>query len=308
MPDYDVRPELRILKPLKFKRYTQSRIWFGNFFFNLTMFFTKTKKGLKKRKFTIRGYEHMKVKITLYEIKGQKGNAPGLLYIHGGGFQMEGTPVHISMLQNIILHTKQKAVYVDYHLSPKYPFPTALYDCYHALLWMKEHAEFLHLDINDLSVAGDSAGGNLATAVALMARDQNGPKIKRQMLIYPVIDVKQETKSMKAYTDTPMWNAILNKDMWKLYLKNGDHGMLSYASPSYASLHDMPETYIETAQFDCLRDEGIEYATRLEEAGVRVHRFHTIKTVHGYDAVFFSRLVKRMIRNRIKFMKDELNE
>ncbi len=306
MAKYQIDPELRILKPLKFKKYTQARRFMANLLFMITMLFTRPKKGVKQRHFWIRGYKHMKIKVTVYSLKDRKDKAPGLLYIHGGGFQMVGTPVHIAMLQNIILETKQTAVYVRYHLSPKFPFPAALYDCYHALLWMKEHADFLGIDDKHISVAGDSAGGNLATAITLLSRDQGGPKIERQMLLYPVIDVEQNTPSMKAYDDTPMWNSILNKSMWELYLKDGDHDMLQYASPSKADVHDMPETYIETAQFDCLRDEAIEYAKRLSQQGTKVFEYHTLKTVHGYDAVFFGKLVKQMMKNRIKFLKGEL--
>ena len=171
---------------------------------------------------------------------------------------------------------------------------------------MKEHADFLGIDDKHISVAGDSAGGNLATAITLLSRDQGGPKIERQMLLYPVIDVEQNTPSMKAYDDTPMWNSILNKSMWELYLKEGDFDMLQYASPSKADVHDMPETYIETAQYDCLRDEAIEYAKRLSQQGTKVFEYHTLKTVHGYDAVFFGKLVKQMMKNRIKFLKGEL--
>ena len=306
MDKYQIDPELRILKPLKFKKYTQTRRFMANLLFMITMLFTRPKKGVKQRHFWIRGYKHMKIKVTVYSLKDRKDKAPGLLYIHGGGFQMVGTPVHIAMLQNIILETKQTAVYVRYHLSPKFPFPAALYDCYHALLWMKEHADFLGIDDKHISVAGDSAGGNLATAITLLSRDQGGPKIERQMLLYPVIDVEQNTPSMKAYDDTPMWNSILNKSMWELYLKEGDFDMLQYASPSKADVHDMPETYIETAQYDCLRDEAIEYAKRLSQQGTKVFEYHTLKTVHGYDAVFFGKLVKQMLKNRIKFLKGEL--
>lgn len=308
MNAYHVDPELLILKPIRFKKYTSLRRITANFIIALTMFFTRPKKGIRQRHFWIRGYQHMKVRVTLYERKGQEEVAPGLLYIHGGGFQMAGTPVHVGMLQNIVLATHHRAVYARYHLAPKHPFPAALFDCYHALLWMKEHADYLKIDASNLSVAGDSAGGNLATAVALLSRDQQGPKIKKQMLLYPVIDYGQDTPSMKAYHDTPMWNSILNKSMWDMYLKHGDYGMLHYASPSFAKLHDMPETYIETAQYDCLRDEGIEYARRLSEAGVNVHEYHTLRTVHGYDAVFFSKLIKRMMQSRIAFIKGDNNE
>lgn len=307
MNQYHVDPELLILKPLRFQKYTPMRRLTSNAIIKLTMFFSRPKKGIRRRHFWIRGYQHMKVRITVYERKNQDGIAPGLLYIPGGGFQMAGTPVHINVLQNIIMETHQRAVYVNYHLAPKHPFPAALFDCYHALLFMKEHADYLKIDPQHLSVVGDSAGGNLATAVALLSRDQQGPKIERQMLLYPVIDYGQDTPSMKAYHDAPMWNSVLNRSMWQLYLKNGDYGMLHYASPSFAKLHDMPETYIETAQYDCLRDEAIEYAKRLSEAGVKVYEYHTLKTVHGYDAVFYSKLVKRMMQNRIAFMKGELS-
>ncbi|HAX02350.1 MAG: hypothetical protein A2Y45_03555 [Tenericutes bacterium GWC2_34_14] len=306
MPNYKIDPELVILKPLKFKRYTNGRRFFANAVINFSMFFSRPKRGIKQRHFWIRGYQHLKVRVTVYELKNQKEKSPGLLYIHGGGFQMEGTPVHLRMLQHIILETGHKVVYVRYHLSPKHPFPTALYDCYHALQWMKEHADFLNLDANNISIAGDSAGGNLATGVALLSRDQQGPKIQKKMLLYPVIDVDQNTPSMQAYDDTPMWNSVLNKSMWELYLKNGDFGMLHYASPSYADVTGLPETYIETAQYDCLRDEGIDYARKLSLAGVKVHEYHTLHTVHGYDAVFFSKLIKKMMAQRIAFLKGEL--
>lgn len=168
---------------------------------------------------------------------------------------------------------------------------------------MKEHAEFLGIDENDITIAGDSAGGNLAAGVTLLARDKQGPFIRKQMLIYPVLDVLQQTDSMREFAFTPMWNSILNDAMWKIYLKNGDLGMIQYASPILADLSGLPEAYIETAEYDCLRDEGIQYAEKLLKAGVPVVSHHTLGTVHGYDAVFYSRLMKNMLQNRIAFLK-----
>jgi len=308
MDKYDIDHELKILKPLKFSKYTNSRRFIANTVFKLSMFFTKPKKGIREKRFVFRGYQHQKVKLSVYELKEQTGKAPGLLYIHGGGFQIQGTPVHERLVANIIKETKQKTVYVDYRLAPKYPFPTALEDCYHALLWMIEHADFLNIDVNDISVAGDSAGGNLATAVALLARDRKGPHIKRQMLLYPVIDMEQKTKSMLDFYDAPMWNSQLNKNMWEVYLKNGDFGMLQYASPSFANVKGLPDTYIETAEYDCLRDEGRNYAKKLKAEGIRVIEHHTKHTVHGYDAVFYSMLVRNLTQERIKFLGGKTSE
>ncbi len=308
MKKYVVDPELLILKPLRFSKYTNSRRKISNAVFNLSMFFTRPEKGIKEKRFVIHGYQHQKVKVSVYQLKNQHEKTPALLYIHGGGFQIVGTPVQERIVTHIIKQTGFKVVYVNYRLIPKYPFPTALEDCYHALLWMKEHADFLEIDSEHISVGGESAGGTLATGVALLSRDRKGPKIERQMLLYPVLDINQNTESMKLYYDAPMWNAKLNKSMWELYLKNGDYGMLAYASPALADVHDLPETYLETADYDCLRDEGINYGKKLRAAGIHVIEHDTKHTVHGYDAVFFSRLVKNLMEQRIAFLKGEHHE
>ena len=305
MDKYNIDPELRVLKPLRFKKYNGLRRFFANFVFILTMFFTKPGKGIIRLTYKIRGYNHQNVKVFVLRKRNVSGKTPGLLYIHGGGFQIVGTFVHIKMLEQIVEATGHSVVYVNYHLAPKHPFPAAFFDCYHTLLWMKNHAGYLLIDENDISVGGDSAGGNLAAGIALYARDKSGPKINKQMLLYPVIDIRQETDSIKEFHDAPMWNSVLNKSMWEVYMKNGDFDMLQYASPSLASLENMPKTYIETAQFDCLRDEAIDYARKLSEAGVKVIEYHTRKSVHGYDAVFYSNFVKKMIENRIEFLKGE---
>jgi acetyl esterase len=302
MDKFNIDSELRVLKPLKFKKYTSSRRLIANIIFSLTVFFTRPGQGVIFKKYKIKGYNHQNVKIFVLRKRNQEGKTPSLLYIHGGGFQIVGTTVHLKMLEKIVQETGHTVVYVNYHLAPKHPFPAGFFDCYHALLWMKNHASYLHIDEDKISVGGDSAGGNLATGIALYARDKSGPKIIKQLLLYPVIDVNQETPSMKEYHDTPMWNSVLNKSMWEIYLKNGHFDMLKYASPSIADLENMPKTYIETAQYDCLRDEAIEYAKNLVKAGNQVIEFHTRKTVHGYDAVFYSKLVKQMIENRAKFL------
>ncbi len=305
MGKYNIDSELKVLKPLKFKKYTSSRRLIANMIFSFTVFFSRPSKDVIFKKYKIKGYNHQNIKIFVFRKKNQAGKTPSLLYIHGGGFQMVGTTVHLKMLEKIVQETGHTVVYVNYHLAPKYPFPAGFFDCYHTLLWMKNHATYLHIDEDRISVGGDSSGGNLATGIALYARDKSGPKIMKQMLLYPVIDMKQETPSMKEFNDTPMWNSVLNKSMWEVYLKNGDFDMLKYASPSLATLENMPKTYIETAQYDCLRDEAIEYAKNLSKAGIQVIEHHTRKTVHGYDAVFYSNLVKQMIENRVKFLKGD---
>ncbi|MBN2268536.1 MAG: alpha/beta hydrolase [Acholeplasmataceae bacterium] len=308
MTKYEVIPELSVLKPIRFLKYSNTKRMIQNFLFEFSMFFTRPKRGIRMRRFWIRGYRYEKIKIIFYDFKKNTEKLPVILYFHGGAFQVEGTPVHIKMITNMMVGANHNAIYVKYRLAPKHPFPTALMDGYHALQWIKEHEDFLNIDASKITIAGDSAGGNLATTISLLSRDLKGPKIYKQMMFYPVIDMKQETESQKNYFDTPMWNSALNRVMWQIYLKNGDHGMLPYASPSLADLKDLPKTYIETAEFDPLRDEGVLYAKRLKAEGVEVTEHHTFKTVHGYDAVFFSNFIKEMTEHRINFLKEKRDE
>ncbi|MCR3906871.1 MAG: alpha/beta hydrolase, partial [Tenericutes bacterium] len=173
MNDYDVIPELRYLKPLRFKKYSMIRRLFANSVISFSMLFLRPRKGLKMKKYKIRGYKHHIIKVIVFSHIKKDQKAPGLLYIHGGGFQMGGTPVHIRMLMNIIAETGQTAVFVKYRLLPNHPFPAALYDAYHALQWMKAHADFLRIDGSNLSVMGDSAGGNLSIGVSLLSKNQD---------------------------------------------------------------------------------------------------------------------------------------
>jgi acetyl esterase len=308
MKDYDIDEELRFLKPLRFTRYTKKRRFIANFIIALSNFFVLPHKNIKKSTFILRGYEHHKVKVYFFRKRKDDSIKPALLYLHGGGFQMRGTPVHLKIIHDLIKSADYKVIYLKYHLLPKYPFPVALEETYHALQWIKEHQKFLKIDGSQIAVAGDSAGGNLACGVTLLSRDRKGPIVKRLMMMYPVLDATLSTQSMSEFSDTPMWNSNLNRSMWATYLKNGDYGMLKYASPLQADLHDMPITYIETAEFDCLRDEGIQFGDKLKVLGNQVVEFHTKNTVHGYDAVFFSNLVKEMKLKRTSFLKGELDE
>jgi acetyl esterase len=300
---YNVHPDLQLLTKFKITKYTRLRMGLMNLFFRLSLFFGKKDKALIQKRFRIKGYNDKKLTIISCLPKEEKNQTKALLYFHGGGFFLDGTAVHLRIIRNIAKEINQKVFFVKYHLVPKHPFPSALYDCYHALLWVHQNKDSLKIDPFGISVMGDSAGGNLAAAVSLLSRDQNGPKIHKQLLIYPVLDINQNSKSMLEFTDSPVWNSKLNAEMWKLYLKNGDHGLLKYASPSLSSLENLPETYIETAEYDCLKDEAKEYEKRLKKAGVKVTSFHTKGSFHGYDALFLSTFAIEMNEKRIAFLK-----
>jgi acetyl esterase len=155
---------------------------------------------------------------------------------------------------------------VDYRLAPKHPYPAAVEDCYAALAWLAGAATELGVDPDRIAVYGDSAGGGLAAAVALLARDRGGPRLAMQFLGIPELDDRLETPSMTAYVDTPVWNRPRAEVSWAYYLgdaiKPGSRDVPAYAAPARATdLTGLPPAFITVCQFDPLRDEGIAYAS-----------------------------------------------
>lgn len=153
-------------------------------------------------------------------------------------------------------------------------------------------------------IAGDSAGGNLATAVTLMARDRGLAMPSALMLIYPVTDKRMMTESMKRYTDTPVWDANLSKMMWNAYLGEQQPEHMEYASPVEASSFEgFPPTYIEVAEFESLHDEGILLYERLKEIGIPVE-LHEIKgACHGFEIAIKSKITRDCMRRRIGWLR-----
>jgi acetyl esterase/lipase len=261
--------------------------------------------ALKVTHHAISSYDGAEVRIRVFEPSDAEKDMPCLVYYHGGAFAMRATGSHLQHASDYALGTNCKVVFVHYRLALKHPFPRGVEDCYSALLWVHSNAQKLGIDPNRLAVGGDSAGGCLAAAVALMARDRQGPALRLQMLIYPALDVSQSSETAKSFVDVPIWNSLLNAQMWQLYLRDGHFGMLQYASPTMAqSLHDLPPAYIETAEFDCLRDEGISYAHALEAAGVEVHLEETKGTVHAYDGVAGSSITRESKRKRLAALRE----
>jgi len=305
MKHYNIHKDLRFLRILKFKQYSKLRLMFVNGVLAIMNTLTVPHEEVKIKKYDFFGYQNGKVSLRLFRLKAQKVKPKGAIVMyHGGGFQMRGTPVHIRLASHLVVSTGYLLYYVNYRLAPKYPFPHALEDSYAGLLFAYEHAKKINPDLEEFIVYGESAGGNLAAAMTLLARDRKWPTITKQLLIYPVTSHRLDTPSMIEYTQTPMWNAILNQSMWESYLSRGDFDMLNYASVLEADLKELPPCYIETAEFDCLRDQGILYAHKLKKSGVNVKELHTNQTVHGYDAVFFSPFIKSIVERRINYILD----
>lgn len=240
----------------------------------------------------------------MYSPAGASEHGPCLLFLHGGGFVYNTAPHHFSLARRFTQELGWKTLLVDYRLAPKYRYPTATEDCYDTYCWILKNAESLGIDPDRIAVCGDSAGGNLSAVLCLVARDCGIPLPKAQMLLYPVTDRRMITDSVKLYTDTPMCNSRDMETYFKLYLKDGEIGNIPYLSPIEAdSLEGLPDAYVEVAEFDCLRDEGLAYAAAMEQAGVPV-QVHEVKgAMHGYDIAVGSSLVNDLMAQRIAFFQ-----
>jgi len=228
------------------------------------------------------------VGVRIYRPLGATTPAPGILYIHGGGFIIGNVVTEHAGAASIAIDLGAVVVSVEYRLAPEHPFPAPIHDCYSALSFLASAAAELGVDVDRLVVTGASAGGGLAAGTALMARDRGGPRLCFQMLHIPELDDRLDTPSMQAFTETPLWNRPLAEQSWRYYLGEGAEGgdVSPYAAPSRAEdLSGLPPTYISTAEMDPLRDEGILYGLRLLQAGVSVELHSFPGTFHGSSLV-----------------------
>ncbi len=223
---------------------------------------------------------------------------PLLIYAHGGAFLMEAAAYHRNLAQTYARSANCAVLLAQYRLAPAHPFPAGMEDCLDAYQWALGQGCYPRIVIG-----GDSAGANLCLAVTQEAHRLGMPLPCAQLLIYPVADARMNTESMRRFTDTPLWNSLLNRRMFALYARPEQwHDPL--VSPLEADdLSFMPPTYVETCEFDCLRDEGIALAQRLTEAGVGVTLNETRGTMHGYDIAENSPYVMEQVEKRIRFLR-----
>lgn len=302
---YPVRPELRFANKLVVPGYTLN----VNTARLANRVLTQAKlpappPRIEQRSAQILSEDGASIRLTVYRPAGLDGAIPCLVYFHGGGFYL-GDAGYIHRYAAQYAGGAQCAVvFVHYRTSDAVPFPAPFQDCYAALRWAWENAQKLNLDRTRFAVGGDSAGGALAAACALQARDEEGPHLCFQLLVYPVTDSRMETASMRRYTDSPMWNARLNRNMWELYLRDGDNGHPEYAAPMLAhNFSGLPPAYVEVEEFDCLHDEGMAYAQALENAGVDVQLEDVPGTFHGFDFFTDKEIAQTMVQKRIQALQ-----
>jgi acetyl esterase/lipase len=226
------------------------------------------------------------VTVRIYQPDGLAEVRPGLLHIHGGGFVIGDLESEHGACLALCRNLGIVVVSVDYRLAPENPYPAGLDDCYAALQWVSANADELQIDSARLGIFGQSAGGGLSAATALLARDRDGPAICFQYLGIPELDDRLETVSMREFVDTPMWHRPNAELSWDFYLgdayRRGGDDVPCYAAPARAEdLSGLPPAYVSTMEFDPLRDEGVLYALKLMQAGVRTELHSFPGTFHG---------------------------
>ncbi|MEU2389605.1 alpha/beta hydrolase [Streptomyces sp. NPDC007369] len=222
----------------------------------------------------------------------QGGAAGAIVWLHGGGFVFGDLDTEHPWAARLADGSGAVVVSVDYRRSPENRFPAALDDAYAVLNWTARHAAELGVDPARIAVGGHSAGGGLAAAVALRARDEQGPAICFQLLNQPGLDDRQQTWSARNFTDTPWFTRDKTAAAWRHYL--GSRPATAYAAPARATdLSGLPPAYVATAEFCPNRDEDIEYALRLLQAGVPVELHQWPGTFHGSQAILSADISQR---------------
>jgi len=219
------------------------------------------------------------LRLRIYRPPG-KGPFPLLAFFHGSGFVLCSLDTHDGMCRNLCAGAGCVVVSVDYRLAPEHKYPAGLDDCVFATRWIADHASELEGDAKRLAIGGDSAGGNLAAAAALRLRDQGGPPLVGQLLIYPVTDY--HTPGTRSYRENAEGYGLTRDTMvwfWDHYLTDAAQAADPYVSPLRASnLANLPPALVQTAEYDPLRDEGEAYAAKLREAG-------TTATLSRWDGI-----------------------
>ncbi len=221
--------------------------------------------------------------LRIYTPEGQ-GPFPLTVFFHGSGFVVCSLDTHDAMCRNLCAGGGSVVVSVDYRLAPEHKFPAAPEDCLFATRWAAEHAAALNADPARVVVAGDSAGGNLAAVTALRIRDEGGPALRGQLLIYPVTDY--HAPGTPSYVENAEGYGLTRQSMewfWDHYLSDPAQAADPHASPLRASsLAGLPPALVITAQYDPLRDEGERYGERLQQAGVPTRIVRVDGVNHGF--------------------------
>jgi acetyl esterase len=225
------------------------------------------------------------VRVRIVRPKDSKGLVPVIMHFHGGGWVLGDVNTHDRLIREIAVGARVAVVFVDYDRAPEVQFPVPLEEAYAATKYVAENGSTLNVDSSRLAVVGDSAGGNIATAVTLLSKERRGPKISFQLLFYPVTGANFESGSYTQFQDGPWLTKAAMEWFWNAYLPDKAARRAIFAAPLTATpdqLEGLPNALVITAENDVLRDEGEAYARKLWEAGVRVTCTRYIGAVHDF--------------------------
>ncbi|WP_445971440.1 alpha/beta hydrolase [Candidatus Berkiella aquae] len=223
--------------------------------------------------------------LTIVRPKGHDKPLPVFMFFHGGGWVLGDFPTHERFVRDLVLNSGMAAVFVNYTPSPEAKFPVAINQAYGATSWVADHGHEINVDGKKLAVVGNSAGGNIANAVSIMAKEKGTPKIMAQVLFWPVTDANFDTESYNKFSHGYFLTKNMMKWFWDNYTTDEKERADVLASPlrgTNAQLSGLPPTMIQTAENDPLRDEGEAYAQKLDTAGVDVIAIRYNGMIHDY--------------------------
>lgn len=225
--------------------------------------------------------------LVLHPLEAGKEKVPGVLWIHGGGYQHgSAKEVFLTRALSMVVRFGMVLVAPDYRLSRKHPYPAALHDCYAALLWLKEHAEELNIRTDQIMVGGESAGGGMTAALCMLAHDRNEVNIAFQMPLYPMLDDRDTDSSRDNHA--PNWNTKKNHKAWKRYLRDayGTDIVSCYAAPARREDYSgLPPCYTFVGDSEPFYDETLTYVRHLQEAGIRAEVDVYPTNFHAFDVL-----------------------
>lgn len=242
--------------------------------------------GLVWEDVTIPGYQGDDIVVAVIRRKDHSGVGPGIYYTHGGGMVSGSRFSALATIVPWIVEHDAVAVSVDYRLAPEFPDPYPVEDCYAGLVWAVDHASELGFDPKRLIIAGASAGGGLAAGTALLSRDRRGPQLAGQVLVYPMLDDRDQTVSSAQIDGVGMWDRGSNVMGWTALLgdRRGTDDVSIYAAPARATdLSGLPPAYIDCGSAEVFRDEDVAYASALWAAGVQAELHVWPGGFHGFD-------------------------
>jgi acetyl esterase/lipase len=254
------------------------------------------------------------VKIHIVKPLNTRPGAPVFVFVHGGGWVLGDYPTHRRLVRDLVVESGAVAVFPDYTPSPEARYPVAIHQIYATAKWVAEHGSEIGVNGKNLAIAGNSVGGNMTAAVALMAKDKGGPHFKLQVMLWPVTDAKFKTGSYKEMGKERFLTKKMMIWFWDNYLPDKETRNDIYASPlraTTAQLKGLPPALIQTAENDVLRDEGEAYARKLDEAGVPVTLTRYGGLIHDYgllNAIAEVPAVKTALLQAAAVIKKSLND